>query len=172
MEINLENTSEFQLSDDLCEQLLREAEECVMTWTTSDCWPMAVCHIFLWHEGRIWLSTSGHKKRVRALRKRPQSCVVVSGVGSGVGGERSVAIKTRVRIHEDRATKDWFYAAIAAKQNPGNPDMANAFVGLLDSPRRVVIEHEPVMQISYDGIAMRDSLVARISAVLEGGSQD
>lgn len=166
MELNLENTKAFPLGDDLREQLLTGAKECVMSWSTSDGWPMAICHIFLWHEGRIWTSTSGHKKRVKALRKRPMSCIVVSGEGNEVGGERSVAIKTRVTIHDDRATKDWFYPAIAAKENPDNPDMANAFVGLLDSPNRVILEHEPIKTISYDGIAMRDDLVAKITEAL------
>jgi general stress protein 26 len=172
MELNLENTKDFPLADELREKLLTDARECVMSWSTVDGWPMAICHIFLWHEGRIWTSTSGHKKRVKALRKRPQSCIVVSGEGNEVGGERSVAIKTRVRIHDDRATKDWFYPAIAGKENPDNPDMAKAFVGLLDSPRRVILEHEPVKFISYDGIAMRDSLIARISEAMNAGAAD
>ena len=63
MQLNLENTREFPLSDALREKLLTEAEECV---------------------------------------------------------KRSVAIKTRVRIHDDRATKDWFHPAMAAKHG-GNP---------------------------------------------------
>ena len=162
MEFNLENTKAFPLSDDLREKLLESAEECTMSWSTSEGWPMAISHIFLWHDGRIWTSTSGLKLRVKALRKRPLSCIVVSGAGNEVGQERSISIKTRVTVHDDRATKDWFYPAIAAKENPDNPDMAKAFVGLLDSPNRVVIEHEPVKFISYDGIAMRDDLVARI----------
>jgi hypothetical protein len=86
----------------------------------------------------------------------------VSGAGNEVGSERSVSIKTRVTTHDDRATKDWVYPAIAAKENPDNPDMADAFVTLLDSPNRVILEHGPVKFISYDGIAMRDHLVAEI----------
>jgi general stress protein 26 len=169
MELNLENTKAFPLSDELRDKLLAEAEECVMSWSTSDGWPMAICHIFLWHEGRIWTSTSGHKMRVKALRKRPLSCIVVSGAGNEVGPERSVSIKTRVTLHDDRTTKDWFYSAIAAKENPDNPDMAKAFVNLLDSPNRVILEHEPIKFISYDGIAMRDDLVSKI---MEAASQN
>ncbi len=169
MELNLENSKEFPLSDELRDKLLIGAKECVMSWSTTEGWPMAICHIFLWHEGRIWTSTSQHKVRVKALRKRPMSCIVISGADNEVGPERSVSIKTRVTVHDDRATKDWFYPAIATKENPGNPDMANAFVNLLDSPNRVILEHEPVKFISYDGIAMRDDLVARI---VEAASQN
>jgi len=140
-------------------------DECVMTWSTNDGWPMAINHIFLWHEGRIWTSTSGLKLRVKALRKRPVSCIVVSGMGNEIGAERSVSIKRRVKILDDRATKDWFYAAIAAKENPDNPDMAQVFVNLLDSPNRVILEHEPIKFISYDGIAVRDDLIAKITEI-------
>jgi hypothetical protein len=162
MELNLENTREFPLSNALREKLLSQAQECVMSWSTSEGWPMAICHLFLWHEGRIWTTTSGHKARVKALRKRPISCIVVSGEGNDVGGDRSVSIKTRVTIRDDRATKNWLFPALAAKMNPDNPELANAFVGLLDSRNRVILEHEPVKFISYDGIAMRDDLVSKI----------
>jgi len=165
MELNLENSKGFPLSDELQEKLLMAADECVMSWSTDEGWPMAINHIFLWHEGRIWTSTSGLKLRVKALRKRPVSCIVVSGMGNEVGAERSVSIKTRVRIHDDRKTKDWFYGAIAAKENPDNPDMAQAFINLLDSPNRVILEHEPVKFISYDGIAVRDDLIAKITEI-------
>ena len=37
---------------------------------------------------------------------------------------------------------------------------------LLDSPRRVVLEHRPVKVIGYDGVAMRDALIRQ----LQGGS--
>jgi general stress protein 26 len=169
MDTNLENTKAFPLSDELQGKLLTSAEECAMSWSTNEGWPMAINHIFLWHEGRIWTSTSGLKARVKALRKRPMSCIVVSGMGNEVGPERSVSIKTRVTFHDDRATKDWFYPAMAAKENPDNPDMAAAFVNLLDSENRVILEHEPIKVISYDGIDMRNDLVAKI---IEAASQN
>ena len=45
--------------------------------------------------------------------------------------------------------------------NPRNAPLSG--VGLLDSPEWVILEHEPVKFIRYDGIVMRDSLVARIT---------
>ena len=163
MELNLENTKDFPLRDELREELLSKAGECVMSWSTKDGWPMAIPHIFLWYRGRLWLTTSEHKKRVIALKQRPQSCVVVSGEGNDVGGDRSMSIKTLVTVHEDRATKDWFFPAIAAKYNPDNPEMAQVFINLLDSPRRIILEHEPVKYITYDGQAMGDSLMDQMS---------
>jgi len=59
-----------------------------------------------------------------------------------------VLMHARLKIHEDQATKDWFYPALAAEQIPASPDMAKAFIALLDSPNRVILEHEPVKFIS------------------------
>jgi general stress protein 26 len=162
MDLNLENTKDFPLNEATLAQLLDVQHECTMTWTTQDSWPMAMVQLFLWRDGRIWTTTSAHKKRVHALRARPKSCIVVSGEGTQIGGDRSVAIKTTVTIHDDRATKDWFLSAIAAKMNPGDERAAALMTRLLDSPRRVVLEHQPVKFIGYDGIAMRDALIGAL----------
>ena len=103
MELNLENTKEFPLSDAFREKLLADAQECTMSWSTSEGWPMAICHLFLWHEGRIWTTTSGHKARVKALRKRPVSCIVVSGEGNEVEGDQR-RVPKRVGRSQGRAT--------------------------------------------------------------------
>ena len=162
MDLNLENTKDFPLADALVEQLLNEQHECVMTWSTQDGWPMAMVQLFLWRDGRIWTTTSSHKKRVLALGKRPMSCIVVSGEATSLGGDRSVAVKTSVTIRHDRATKDWFLPAIAAKMNPNDSQAASLMTQLLDSPRRIVLEHRPVKFIGYDGIAMRDALIGSL----------
>jgi hypothetical protein len=162
VDLNLENTKDFPLSEANLAQLLHAQRECTMTWSTQDGWPMAMVQLFLWRDGRIWTTTSSHKKRVHALRARPKSCIVVSGEGTAMGGDRSAAIKTTVTIHDDRATKDWFLAAIAAKMNPTDTRAAALMTQLLDSPRRVILEHEPIKFIGYDGIAMRDSLMAAL----------
>jgi hypothetical protein len=125
---------------------------------------MAMVQLFLWRDGRIWTTTSSHKKRVHALRTRPKSCIVVSGEGTMIGADRSVAVKTTVTIHDDRATKDWFLPAMAAKMNPADERAAALMTQLLDSPRRVILEHRPIKFIGYDGIAMRDALIGALQA--------
>ena len=167
MDLTLENTAAYPLAPDLIERLLAAQHECTMTWATREQWPMAAVQLFLWHGERIWTTTSGHKKRALALGRRPRSCIVVSGMGTELGGDRSVTIKTRVTIHDDRATKDWFLPALAAKVHPDDAAMSQIVADLLDSPRRLVLEHEPVTSFSYDGIAMRDALAAQILGATE-----
>jgi len=38
------------------EALLARYHECSVVWTTSDGWPVGVMHIYVWHEGRFWVT--------------------------------------------------------------------------------------------------------------------
>jgi len=86
MELNLENTREFPLSDELREKLLTEAEECVMSWSTVDGWPMASCH---WPHLPLarWPDLDEH---FRAQEARQGSAQATRELHRGVGrGQRS-----------------------------------------------------------------------------------
>jgi hypothetical protein len=131
--------------------LLTQTSECTLNWTTKDGWPVGVIHAYVWHEGRVWITAGGHRHRISALRRDPRCSVVVSGVAaqrSGVAG--AITIKGRCIVHEDRHTKDWFYAALARKLNPTSDAAAKAFELRLDSPLRVILEVVPVKWITFD----------------------
>jgi general stress protein 26 len=161
--INLEEVSGFPLSDAKLEQLLAAQHECAMTWSTRDGWPMAMMQLFVWERGRIWTTTSGHKKRVKALRRQPKSCVVVSSEGTDMDADQSVAIKTKVTIHEDQETRQWLYGHLTNKMHPEDEGMREILFELLDSPRRVVLEHEPVKFLSYDGTLVQASIMEKMA---------
>ena len=76
--------------------------------------------------------------------------MAVSGVGAKtVSG--TATMKGTATFHEDDATKEWFYRALAKKVSPNNKAGEDAFYSLLDSPLRVILEIEPVKWITYDG---------------------
>ncbi len=59
-----------------------------------------------------------------------------------------VAVQAEVAVHEDRATKQWFYPAFATREAATDPA---AFVRLLDCPRRAVLEVTPTgRRVSHD----------------------
>jgi hypothetical protein len=78
---------------------------------------------------------------------------VVTSTGTALGAGKTVTIKGRAIIHDDRETKDWFYPAFASHLNP-DPEGAERFRKRLDSPLRVVLEVVPEKFITYDGIKM------------------
>ena len=79
----------------------------------------------------------------------------MTSTGTTLGTGRSITIKDRCNIHEDRETKDWFYPAFAEHTSiGGDPENAKAFQDRLDSPIRVILEVIPERFIGQNGIKM------------------
>ncbi|MGI9603988.1 MAG: hypothetical protein ACR2QE_19050 [Acidimicrobiales bacterium] len=148
---SLEEVSEYPLDDEQRERLFALQRVCSVCWSTSDGWPVGVTHRYIWARDRIWVTTSSQRQRVKALRKRPESCVIISGDGTEMGPDRTITIKTTCTIHDDRETLEWFFDEFSRAVHPENETGRQGLREMLDTPRRVVLELEPVKFISYDG---------------------
>ena len=80
-------------------------------------------------------------------------CVVVTSTGSPIPRNKAITWKGRCTVHDDAETKAWFYPELARALQPDEARAAQ-FVRYLDSPRRVVLEVEPIQRIGYDGAKM------------------
>jgi len=156
---NLEEISGYGLDAQTRARLLAAQRLCVVCWTTSEGWPVGVHHRYLWAKDRVWVTTSRQRHRVNALIARPESCVVIGGEGTELGPERTLTFKTRATVHEDRETLAWFLPLFTAAVNPDSPAAAAGMAAMMDTPRRVVIELEPVKTISYDGMKLAEAIV-------------
>jgi len=150
---NYEKVSIYHVDEDVQEQLLSIQRECVFNWATKDGWPMGVIMSCMWRDDRMWLTAGANRHRISAIRRDPRCSIVVTSTGTDLGPGKTVTIKGRCIIHEDRETKQWFYPAFSAHLNP-DPAGAEAFCKRLDSPVRVVLEVVPEKRITYDGIKM------------------
>ena len=155
---SLEEVSQYPLDEEQREQLFALQRVCSVCWSTRDGWPVGVTHRYIWARGRIWVTTSSQRKRVTALRNRPESCVIISGDGTEMGPDRTVTIKTTCTIHDDRETLEWFYDEFAKALLPGSEEGQQVMRDMLDTPRRVVLELEPVKFISYDGAKLSQAI--------------
>jgi len=155
---NLEEVAAYTLDAASREKLFALQRVCAVCWTTSDGWPVGVTHRYVWERGRIWVTTSAQRHRVAALRRRPQSCVIISGDGTELGPDRTITLKTTCAIHDDRPTLEWFYNAFSNALHPDNELARQGLVGMLDTPRRVVLELTPVKEISYDGMKLAEAV--------------
>ena len=145
-----EVVSIYPFTEETREELLSKASECVFNWSTKDGWPVGVVHAFVWRDGRGWITCGAHRHRVAAIRRDPRCSVVVSGVAAPNGPNGAITFKGRAIIHDDEATKKWFYPALAygpytragkeGEMTPEEKAQADAFVERLDSPLRVIIE--------------------------------
>lgn len=103
---------------------------------------------FLRCDGRFWLTAVGGRDHLVSLRADPRLTLVVDNRGTVLPGRRMVAVQGEVVVHEDGATKEWFYPAFAARMAADDPV---AFVRLLNSPRRAVLEVTPTgRRLSHD----------------------
>jgi general stress protein 26 len=148
---SLEEVSQYTLDEPDRERLFALQRVCSVCWTTTDGWPVGVTHRYIWARGRIWVTTSRQRHRVVALRHRPQSCVIISGDGTEMGPDRTITLKTLCSVHEDRETLEWFFQAFSKALHPDNVPGQQGLAAMLDTPRRVVLELDPVKIISYDG---------------------
>lgn len=148
-----EAVSVYHLDEEDREKLLRSHAECTFNWSTKDGWPMGVIMSYLWHDGRVWLTAGAHRHRISAVRRDPRVSIVVTSTGTKLGGGKSITIKGRCVVHEDRETKDWFYPAFAMHLQR-EEEAAKGFEKFLDSPMRVVLEVVPEKWITYDGAKM------------------
>jgi general stress protein 26 len=147
-----EVVSIYRHSDEQIDELMTRAPECVLMWGTQDHWPVGVVHSFVWRDGKVWLTFTAHRHRATAIRRDPRVSVCVSGRTSDdpdcpLG---AVTLKGRAVFHDDDATKDWFYTALAQKVAQGDKAVEDDFRNLLDSPLRVILEITPEKWISFD----------------------
>lgn len=144
--------SGFPFSQEQIDLLLSSASECALNWTTQDGWAVGVMHLYVWHEGKIWLNFMGHRHRAAAIRRDPRVSVIVSSRAAPHGGPQGqVTIKGRATFHDDdEDIRQWHYRMLAAKEVGENRAAIESFVSRLTNPIRAVLEIEPVKWITFD----------------------
>jgi general stress protein 26 len=150
MTTNYEDVRAFTLNKGEQDDLLRTQNECTFVWSTRDGWPVGVIMSYVWRDGKVWLTSSVQRKRVKAVARDPRVSVIVSGAGTTLGPGKTVTLKGRCQLRDDRETSEWFYPALAAAIFPDNEVRQQRFIALLDSPGRVIFEVTPVASITHD----------------------
>jgi general stress protein 26 len=147
---NYEDVTMFDLDSEVEEQLLQAQTECSFVWSNKEGWPVGVIMSYVWRDGRFWLTASGQRARVAAVRRDPRVCIIVSSAGSSLDPLKTVTWKGICTVHDDDETKAWFYPALcdALQRIPDDPE---AWVRFIDTPRRVILEVEPTQRIGHDG---------------------
>ena len=149
-----EDVTIYQLSDQREQELLAKQIECCFIWTNRDGHGLGVIMNYVAKDGSIWLTATRQRARIKALRRDPRASVVISSMGTDMGPGKQITYKGRVVLHEDQATKDWFYPAMANIISPYPAPTVEAAIKYLDTPLRVVIELIPEKTIKFDGDAI------------------
>ena len=159
-----EDVTGWGLETDAEEAMLAAQTECTFIWANKEGWPVGVIMSFIWRQGRFWLTASGQRARISAVRRDPRVCLVVTSTGAaGVPRRQTVTYKGICHLHDDDETKAWFYPELAAALH-ADEEMRRHFARFLDSPRRVILEVEPTQRISFDGAKQAAATAAWIEA--------
>jgi nitroimidazol reductase NimA-like FMN-containing flavoprotein (pyridoxamine 5'-phosphate oxidase superfamily) len=168
---NYEDVRSYNLDDDTLEQLLHEQTELNFMWGTKDHWPVGVFMSFVWRDGSFWVTLTTQRARMRAIERDPRVSVAVSSAGTSLGRQKSATAKGRVIIHDDDETRAWFYPALASRVMPDIAPVRRAFVALLDSEHRVVLEVVPEKWITFDVSKMQaDTAIAMAKVAMPEGA--
>lgn len=151
---NYEDVTKYGLADEAERELLANQAECTFIWSNKEGFPVGVIMNYVYRDGRFWLTASGQRARVAAVRRDPRVSIAISSLGSPVKSRKSLTYKGRCVVHDDETTKTWFYRALAEAVRRNDPDAQAAFVRHLDSPRRVVFEIVPEARIGFDSTQM------------------
>ena len=150
-----EMVSIYPFTDEEVDQMMTNAQECVLMWGTKDGWPVGVTHAYVWHDGKIWITFAAHRHRAAAIRRDNRVSVNVSSKGYAVPNDElpsgAITFKGHAEFFDDDETKHWFYGALSKKLNPDSPEGEEFFYNLLNSPLRTIIAVTPTKKIMYNG---------------------
>lgn len=146
-----------------------EGGTCVLLWSTADGHPVGVTMASVYRDGVFWTTTPGSRKRVKALRTRPKSSIVVIKDGSSITFKGHTII-TVPAATTGPARSPGFYAALAGTaRDPADPG-ARAMRQLLDSPSRVILGTRVEPLVTFDWQKFGSALGTAIAAGV--GSED
>jgi hypothetical protein len=126
---NWEDVKSYTLDPEDEQELFDAQIECTLIWSGKEGWPMGVI-------------------------VNPRVSIAITSKGSRVIERRSITYKCRATVHTDRETLDWVLPEFANAMRPGEPEKAEAFRQMLDSPGRVVFELVPETRIGFDSAKM------------------
>jgi hypothetical protein len=147
--VDYEDLTSMQLDPEALTELVAPGGECIFTWTNAQGYPVGVVVAYVWRNGKFWTTCAMRRKRVPALRARPQSGVVLNrgGKTASYKGDSIVHASGDEGFDELKA---WFYAALSGTDKAPDDAYKTSFAKFLDSPHRVIIETEAHLVVAFD----------------------
>ncbi len=148
-QIDYEDLTTMRLDDESLRALVEPGGECIFNWTTTDGYPVGVVVAYVYRNGKFWTTCAARRKRVPALRKRPQSGIVINrnGKTASYKGDSMVHANGDAGFEE---LKTWFYATLSGVAAAPEDEYRRAFAKFLDSPHRVIIETDARLVVAFD----------------------
>jgi hypothetical protein len=148
-QVDYEDLTTMRLDDESLRGLVESGGECIFNWTTSEGYPVGVVVAYVYHDGKFWTTCADRRKRVPALRKRPQSGIIINRDG------KTASYKGDSTVHANgdegfEQLKTWFYATLTGVAVRPDDEYRRSFAKFLDSPHRVIIETDARLVVAFD----------------------
>ena len=148
-QIDYEDLTTMKLDDEALRALVEPGGECIFNWTTTDGYPVGVVVAYVYRDGKFWTTCADRRKRVPALRKRPQSGIVINRNGKTASYKGDSIVHANGDAGFDEL-KTWFYATLSGVAAAPEDAYRRAFAKFLDSPHRVIIETDARLVVAFD----------------------
>ena len=148
-QIDYEDLTTMKLDDEALRALVEPGGECIFNWTTTDGYPVGVVVAYVYRNGKFWTTCADRRKRVPALRKRPQSGIVINRNGKTASYKGDSIVHANGDAGFDEL-KTWFYATLSGVAAAPEDAYRRAFAKFLDSPHRVIIETDARLVVAFD----------------------
>lgn len=148
-QIDYEDLTTMRLDEESLRALVEPGGECIFNWTTTDGYPVGVVVAYVFRDGKFWTTCADRRKRVPALRKRPQSGIVINRNGKTASYKGDSIVHANGDAGFDEL-KTWFYATLSGVAAAPEDAYRRAFAKFLDSPHRVIIETDARLIVAFD----------------------
>lgn len=148
-EVDYEDLTTMKLEEQALTELLAAGGECVFNWTTREGYPVGVVVAFIYHEGKFFTTCAERRKRVPALRARPQSAIVINSKGKTASYKGDSIVHANGDPGFDEL-KNWFYPKLSRLDVAPDDSYRQSFAKFLDSPQRVIIETDARLVVAFD----------------------
>ena len=162
-QVDYEDLTSMRLDDADLEGMLAEVGECVFNWTTREGYPVGVVVAFVYHEGKFFTTCAERRKRVPALRARPQSALVINTAG------KTATFKGDSVVHAPGDPgfddlKAWFYPRLSRLDLDPDDVYRQSFAKFLDSPHRVIVETDARLVVGFDTVKFQQFTAKAMAA--------
>jgi hypothetical protein len=148
-QVDYEDLTTMRLDEAALDELLQAGGECIFNWTTREGYPVGVVVAFVHHDGKFWTTCAERRKRVPALRARPQSGIVINNAGKTASFKGDSVVHAPGDDGFDEL-KTWFYAKLSRLDDQPDDAYRQSFAKFLDSPHRVIIETDARLVVAFD----------------------
>ena len=83
--VNYDDVKQYRLDPEREQELLKSAGECTFIWANKAGHPLGVTTAYVAIDGKIWMTATRERVRIKAIARDPRSSIVITSTGTPMG---------------------------------------------------------------------------------------